>query len=289
MLSTLFKIGPITIHSYGLMIAIGFLLAMFLAQRDASKAGIDSNIVGNLAFFGLAFGILGTRLLHIAMFPQGYSWTDPIGWIAIWRGGLVFQGALPGAVLAIWAGCRYYKIPFWKTADLGMPYLPLAHAFGRIGCFMNGCCYGCRTDLPWGIRFPRVPWDFSQPATGSPAYLDHCNRFSGLSMTHDHWSYPVHPTQLYGFVGLLTLCFILLYVRKHYMLYDGMTMPVYLVLYSIGRFFVEAIRGDHNPTIGILSEQQIFCIVTVALGVVLFFILKRFNTPKVATPQRSSR
>jgi phosphatidylglycerol---prolipoprotein diacylglyceryl transferase len=195
MLSTLLKIGPVSIHSYGLMIAIGFLLAMFLAQRDGKKIGIDPNAVSNIAFFGLALGILGTRLLHIVMFPQGYSLSDPIGWIAIWRGGLVFQGALPGGVLAVVFGCRFYKIPAWKAIDLGIPYLPLAHAFGRIGCLMNGCCYGRRTDLPWGIRFPRVPWDLSQPATGSPAYLDHCNRFSGLSMAHDHWSYPVHPTQ----------------------------------------------------------------------------------------------
>lgn len=276
MFPTLLKIGPVTLHCYGLMIALGFLASLYGTQRDAQKRGIDPQAIQTMAFWGLLAGIAGTRLLHIAMFPGSYSWRDPIGWIAIWRGGLVFQGALILSVPYVYLACRHYKIPFWRVADCAMPYLPLAHAFGRVGCFLNGCCYGARTDLPWGVSFPRVPWSFAEPAAGSPAYLDHCQRFSGLSMTHDHWSYSVHPTQLYGIAGLLFLCGLLLYWRNKRPPFDGFTMPVYFMLYAVGRFFVESLRGDHNPTVfGAISQQQLFSIVFLAVGVVLFLFLRQ--------------
>jgi phosphatidylglycerol---prolipoprotein diacylglyceryl transferase len=283
MLPTLLRIGPVTLHSYGLMIALGFLAALYGVQRDAQKRGIDPQAIQTMAFWALLAGIAGTRLLHIIMFPGGYSWTDPIGWIAIWRGGLVFQGALPLSIAYVYFGCRHYKVPFWVAVDCAIPYLPLAHAFGRVGCFMNGCCYGARTSLPWGIRFPRVPWNFAEPATGSPVYIDHCQRFSGLSMTHDHWSYPVHPTQIYGIIGLLALCGILLYWRNKRPLFDGFTMPLYFMLYAVGRFFVEFLRGDHNPTVfGAISQQQLFCFVYLAIGVALFLILRQYAARNAA-------
>ncbi len=283
MFPILLKIGPLAIHTYGLMIAIAFLLALHLTQRDAAKEGIDPHLIGAMAVWALLFGILGTRVMHIILFPQGYSWKDPIGWIAIWQGGLVFQGALPGTLIYAVYGCRKNKVPFWKISDCTIPYLAMAHALGRIGCIMNGCCYGARTDLPWAIRFPRIPWDRAQPATGSPAYLDHCQRFSELSTSVDRWSYPIHPTQIYGVLGLLALCLVLLYLRKHWHPYTGFLMPVYLILYSVGRFCIEFLRGDHNPTtFGVLSDQQVFCIVTLIVGVVLFIILQQWSRSHTA-------
>ncbi len=283
MLPTLLKIGPVTLHSYGLMIALGFLAALYGVQRDAEKRGIDPQAIQNMAFWALLAGIAGTRVLHIIMFPSGYSWTDPIGWLAIWRGGLVFQGALPLSIAYVYFGCRQYKVPFWGVVDCAIPYLPMAHAAGRVGCLLNGCCYGARTSLPWGIRFPRVPWNFAEPATGSPAYIDHCERYSGLSMTHDHWSYAVHPTQIYGIIGLLALCGILLYWRNKHLPFDGFTMPAYLMLYAVGRFFIEFLRGDHNPTVfGSISQQQLFCFVYLAFGVTLFLILRQYALHKAA-------
>jgi phosphatidylglycerol:prolipoprotein diacylglycerol transferase len=283
MYPVLFKIGPLTVHSYGLMIAVGFLLALHLTQRNAQKAGIDPQAILNMAFPGLFFGILGTRILYIILFPEGFSWKDPVGLIAIWRGGLVFQGALPVAVVYAWYGARRRGIPFWKLADLVIPYVPLAHAFGRIGCFLNGCCYGIRTNLPWGIRFPRIPWDLSDPnITGSPAYYD--QRFE-LPTAIAHWSYPVHPTQLYGFVGLLATCFVLLYLKKKWHIFDGFTMPLYFVMYSVGRFFIEFLRGDHNPTMfKILSVQQVFCILFVVAGLLLFLVLRDINRKSPQKP-----
>lgn len=278
MLPTLLKIGPVTLHSYGLMIAIGFLVTLHFMRRDAEKAGVDPRAVTDLAFGSLILGVVSTRLLHIVMYPDGYSWNDPIGWIAIWRGGLVFQGAVPAVVLYCWYGLRKRKIGFWSTANPVMPYVPLGHAFGRLGCFFNGCCYGLRSDVPWAIPFRRVPWDLSQAPTGSPPYLDHCQRYADLSFQTDHWSYPVHPTQLYSAALLFGICLIMLALRKKWHPFPGYLLPAYFVLYGIKRFIVEFFRGDHNPTHfgGHISDQQVFCILFILVGVTLFVLAQKY-------------
>lgn len=276
---TLLKLGPISIHSYGLLIATGFLVALFLMRRDAKKVGINPDQIADVAFGVLFLGLVGTRLLHIIMFPSQYSWSDPIGWIAIWKGGLVFQGAIPPAI----AFCVYYVykkgIPIWTFADVVCPYVPLAHAFGRMGCFMYGCCYGHRTDVPWGVSFPKIT-DASGTITGSPAFLDHAARF-GVPPDAS-WSYPVHPTQLYSAAGLVILCGLLLLLRRYGHLFNGITFPAYLGLYGVFRFIVEFYRGDQNPTglaSGLLSDQQIFSLFAVVgsiiLGVIMYLHQKR--------------
>jgi len=278
MLPTLIKIGPVPVHSYGLMIAVGFLAALHMVQREAKKHGVDPQIPNNMAFWGLFLGIAGCRALHILMFPGAYSWRDPIGWIAIWNGGLVFHGALIGPLIYSAFTLRKYQLGFWWSCDRVIPYIPLAHAFGRIGCFLNGCCYGKRTDLPWGVPFPRVPWDLSKPATGSPVFLDHCHRYSELSMSADHWSYPVHPTQLYAVAYLLGICLLLLYLRKRWNPFEGFVLPTYFVLYGVARCLVEFLRGDHNPTVlDVLTQQQVFSLASIGVGVFLLVVLRAWN------------
>jgi len=273
MLPILIDFGPIKVYSYGLMIAVGFLISLNLIRRDATRKGFDPDAVETMVLWTFFWGLAGTRVLYIIMFPEGYSWSDPIGWIAIWRGGLVFQGAVPPAIIFCFFYLRKKKMNFRKTADLVFPYLPLGHAFGRMGCFLNGCCYGARTDVPWGVCFRRVPWDITKEATGSPAFLDHARRYADISLT-DHWSHPVHPTQLYSVFALLFFFVVMFYVRKRWHPFDGFLMPLYFVMYGIFRFFVEFLRGDHNPThFGSLSDQQIFCILFVlfALGLFVYF------------------
>ncbi len=274
MFPELFRIGPVPINSYGTMIAIGFLISLYFIRRAARREGIDPDLVSDAAFYILPVGLLGARLLHIAMFPSTYSWSDPIGWIAIWRGGLVFQGGPPAAMAFLWYYARRRGIAFWTIFDLAFPYLPLAHAFGRMGCFLKGCCYGKPTNVPWAIPARRVPWDLSQPPDGSPAYLDHLQRFSDMT-PEAHWSHPIHPTQLYELVGLLIVFGIMLALRKYWRPFPGFTLPVYLVLYGVLRFFVEMFRGDHNPVhvLG-LSDQQAICVGLVLLGVAVYFPLR---------------
>jgi phosphatidylglycerol:prolipoprotein diacylglycerol transferase len=254
------------------LIGIGFLFAWHCCRRDAQLRGLDPQYISRLAFIALFLGIIGARLLFVIMYNEYFIW-EPLGWIAFWRGGLVFQGGLPLAIICVWYGFRIRGISFWFGADTVIPYLPLAQGFGRIGCFLNGCCYGIQTSLPWGVRFPRVPWDFAHRACGSPAYLDHCSLNPTLCNT-SHWSYPVHPTQLYCAAGLFFLCGILVILRKRWLPFVGFTLPLYLILYSLGRFIVEFFRGDHNPLIGALSVQQELCLVCVTIGATLFAFMQ---------------
>ena len=264
MLSTLIKIGPVSIHSYGLLIGIGFIVSWYFMRRDARTRHFNPDHVTDLAFWGLLWGIIGTRVFHILLFPSEYSWSDPIGWIAVWRGGLVFQGAFPPVILVFIIYCKKHHLPIWKMADIVCPYIPLGHAFGRLGCFMHGCCFGKTCQLPWAVSFP----------AGSPAWDLH--QRLGLIPPDAKWSLAIHPTQLYSAGGLLIIFLILRYLRERWHPVDGFTFPAYLVLYSIFRFVVEFYRGDHNPThFGNLSDQQVFCLVGVVVGVFIYAMLIR--------------
>jgi len=262
---TILDLGVFKIHSYGVMIAIGFFVALWLVSREAGKAGINTETIQNMALWTLLVGLLGARLLYILMFPSRFSWDDPVGWIAIWNGGLVYQGAPAAAIPFCFFYMRRHALDPWKTGDIILAYLPLGQAIGRIGCFLNGCCYGKCTDVPWGIRFP----------AGSPA-AEH----QGIPLSPEGaptlWSAPVHPTQLYSSVGLALMCLLFLYLRKKWHPFDGFLFPLYLIVYSGFRFVIEFFRGD-NPMYlgGSLSEQQLYCIGFAVVGVILYVILAR--------------
>jgi phosphatidylglycerol:prolipoprotein diacylglycerol transferase len=258
------------------MIAIGFLTSLFFIQRDAVKAGIDPIRFSNMAYIALPLGIVGTRLAHIIMYPESYSWSDPVGWFALSRGGLVFQGGPPAGMIFIYFYLKKHKISFWKAADIITPYLALGHAFGRIGCFFAGCCYGKVTNVPWAITFPKQV-DEEGLITGSEAFRDHLVEFSDVTYASAH-SHPIHPTQFYAFTGLMLLFGILLFLRKHWHPFVGFTFPVYFIIYGIHRTIVEEFRGDNNPVhILNLTDQQVFALLFSILGVVLFFILRHRN------------
>ena len=273
MYPTILELGPITLHSYGLMIALGFLTVLYFMQRDATRCGIDPAAIGDTAFWVLILGIAGTRFTHIILYPQYYSWTDPIGWINVTKGGLVFQGAIPVAVIYAYWALKRKGVNFWVAADIAAPYVPLAQAFGRVGCFLKGCCHGARADeLPWGVCFP----------PGSPAYIAQHASFADFPADAAH-SFPVHPTQLYSVLLLLGICGILLYVRKR-RTFIGICMPLYLMLYGVKRFIVEIYRRDGNPTqtfLGAeLTTQQWVSIIMFIAGAILLFFLYRYRDRK---------
>jgi len=243
---------------------IGFVLSVHLIVKDAVKNGYDQNTMTFLLFAGFLAGITGTRILHIIMYRHDYSLTEPLEWIALWKGGLVFQGAIPAVIVFFIVTTKRYGIPFWTFMDFITPHLQITHIFGRLGCFCYGCCHGIPTTMPWGIRFPK----------GSPAYVDHASRFSEFRPDVESWSYPVHPTQLYEATALLILWFLLLKIRDRFGLGRGLTLPSYLMLYGGWRFFNEFFRND-NPRVlnNALSEQQVICIFFVLTGAILFAVL----------------
>jgi len=268
MYPTILELGPITLYSYGLMIALGFITVLFFMQRDAKRCGVDPNAISDTAFWVLIIGVAATRLTHIVMYPQYYSWNDPIGWINVTNGGLVFQGAIPAALLFCYWSLKRRGIAFWVAADIVMPYVPIAQAFGRGGCFLKGCCHGARADgLPWAICFPE----------GSPAYHAHQEQYADFP-ADALWSFPIHPTQIYSILLLLCLSAALLFARKHRP-FIGATLPLYFILYGVCRFIVEIFRGDGNPTqayLGVeLSSQQVICLIMMAIGIIAGVLMYR--------------
>lgn len=263
----LLEIGPLKLYTYGLMIAIAFLVCIWRISSDAAKAGMNPQAVSDTVVWTVLAGLIGTRLLHIVMYRQFYSWSDPLGWIAIWKGGLVFQGAfVPAFVFCIFYA-RRRGIPFWQFLDIAVPYFALGQALGRVGCFFKGCCFGAVTDSAAGICFP----------AGSPAHEEHVA--THLIEYSAPWSLPVHPTQLYSIAMLLGLFGVLLVLRKKWRPFDGYLFPLYLSLYGVGRFTVEFFRGDNPHTyFGHLTFQQVFSLGLVAGGVFFFLALANYRS-----------
>ncbi|MFA6141768.1 MAG: prolipoprotein diacylglyceryl transferase [Candidatus Omnitrophota bacterium] len=137
----LLKFGPFTIYSYGVMVAMGFAVATFLAHKRAARFNIDPGKVIDIAIILIAFGILGARLLYVLLNLSFYI-ANPIDIVKLSNGGLVWYGGFISAFFAVIIYVRKAKLNFWAVADLFAPYVALAQAFGRIGCFFNGCCYG---------------------------------------------------------------------------------------------------------------------------------------------------
>jgi phosphatidylglycerol:prolipoprotein diacylglycerol transferase len=214
----LFNLGPIPIHTYGFLIAVGFLVCVYVIRKLSERAGLDAERNLDLTFWLLLVGFLGARVLFIIT-RLSYFAADPMDIFKVWEGGLVFFGGPLACVPFMAWYVRKYKLPTWKTADAMIPGLVIAHMFGRFGCLAAGCCYGKPTGHEWGIRL----------------YSELVEReFQGV---------PLHPTQLYEASALGILFLGLLYVFKHKR-FDGQVVLTYFMAYPVIRSIVEIFRGD---------------------------------------------
>lgn len=247
----LFSFGPLTIHTYGFLIAVGFLLGLVLAIRQAQKEGIPSNKIIDLGFYILLAAIIGSRLFFILINLSHYM-KNPIDIFKIWEGGLVFYG---GVLLAVPTAIWYVKknsLGIWSTADIFAPSIAIGHAIGRLGCFSAGCCYGkVAESLPWAVTFT------------DPQSL----ALIGV---------PLHPTQLYESAGEFII-FLILIVLRRYKSFNGQIFMTYLLLYSVLRFIVEFFRGDVGRGFILynLSVSQGISILMFLIGVIGLILLKR--------------
>jgi phosphatidylglycerol:prolipoprotein diacylglycerol transferase len=257
----LVKIGPLTIHTYGFMMAVGVAFGLWFIYAQAKKAGLDANRIMDAAFYTIIVSLIGAKLI-LFLSNISYYVSYPKELFALARSGGVFQGGLTfGVIYALWY-FRRKKIPIWPTADLIAPALALGHGFGRIGCFSAGCCYGSECALPWAAVFKN---EYAADLTGV------------------HLNTPLHPVQLYEAIlnfinfGILT---IILKKKK----FDGQVFAFYIINYSVIRFFTEYFRGDHSENIyfirgatlfSSLSYPQFFCVLSLIGGTVLAVVLKR--------------
>lgn len=256
----LLKIGPIPIYGYGFLIALGFLAAICIIRHLASRSGLNVNQIIDLTFYCLIIGFLSSRVLFVlTRLPEFIA--DPLAVFRIWEGGFVFFGGLLGALpFGIWY-FRKYKIPAWKAMDAMIPGLTIGHLFGRMGCFLAGCCYGKPTESLFGVRF----------------YSDLVDRaYHGI---------PLHPTQLYEATSLGVLFLGLLWIFKNKK-FDGQVTLTYLIGYPIIRSIIETFRGDLIRGFvieGILSTSQFISIlVFLAACVALVFRLRTVELRKGA-------
>lgn len=247
----LFELFGVQIKSYGLMIAIGIMVAASIFINKGKKRGYDEDELLNLIIFAIIGGIFGGKSLFILTEIKDIIKDPSI--LLNFGYGFVIYGAIGGGALAIYLYCKRKKWNTIKIFDMVVPVLAIAQGFGRIGCFLAGCCYGAETDLPIGVVFP----------IGSLAP-------SGIHL---------HPTQIYSSIFDFVLGFFLLYYSKKQKA-DGKVTGMYLMIYSIGRFLVEYLRNDPRGNVGVLSTSQFIAIFTLVLGIVIFNIYKFFKGEK---------
>lgn len=250
MKNELFHLGPFTVYGYGLMIAIGVLAAYVMAEKRAKKDDLEADLVFNLVIWCLLGGLLGAKVLYIiTQMKEILAGKADVVKLAT---GFVVYGGIIGGTFGGFLFCKVKKLSFLKYFDLAMPSVALAQAFGRIGCFLAGCCYGQPTNAWYGITF-------------------HTSELApnGVKLV---------PTQLISSGLDFLLCFVLLLFAKRKRA-DGQVGALYLMLYSVGRFILEYFRGDLiRGSVGALSTSQFIAIFLFIGGAVVFALLGRNKT-----------
>ena len=245
MKNDLLHIGPLVIHGYGLMIAIGIMAAYLTVEYRAKKKNMNYELIFNLTIWCAVGGIIGAKLLYILTQIRSII-ADPSTLLGELAEGFVVYGGIIGGILAGYLFCKKYKLNFLKYFDLVMPSIALAQGFGRIGCLLAGCCYGVETKSAFSLVFPN----------------------SAYAPNHVHLV-PTQPiSSVLDFLNFFVLLFLSSKVKK-----DGMIAGFYLVFYGVGRFIIEFFRGDlERGSIAGLSTSQFISIFIFFFGVAILLI-----------------
>jgi len=230
-------LGPYTLHTYGVLLAIAFLTGLWVVSRQAKREGLDSGRITDMAVFVLIAGLLGAKLLLLVLEWRTYA-RNPLD--LLWSGG-VFYGGLLGGVLVAWWYARRHRLPGWRTADVLAPGVAVGQAIGRLGCFAAGCCWGKPAQVPWAVTFTDL---YAARAVGTP--LDN----------------PLHPSQIYESAAAFLIFVFLLWLapRKRF---AGQVVLAYIACYSVVRFALEFLRGDPDRGTwfrGVLSTSQLIAL-----------------------------
>jgi phosphatidylglycerol:prolipoprotein diacylglycerol transferase len=259
------------IFGYGLMLFLAFLGSMNLAAWRARREKLDPEVVYDLALWVFLGGLIGARAFYVWQY-----WGDRVKSIAdifkVWEGGIVLYGSIMGGTATFFLYRALRPFPLRPMLDAVAPALILGVALGRIGCFLNGCCYGDICDpkqVPWAVRFPQ----------GSPPWSDHYHH--GLIAKSDPYSRPVHPTQLYSAIdGLVLLGLLSAFypLRRR----DGEVMALLMVTYPITRFLIEALRNDEGVFFAGMTVSQNISIVLLAFGLLFWYRLSHWPAGRYA-------
>jgi phosphatidylglycerol---prolipoprotein diacylglyceryl transferase len=336
-----------SLPSYGPMMVLGFMSAILLARYFSRKLGQDPEHITNFAVYAMVAGVLGARFFHVIHYWDSRYSDNPFEIFAIWNGGLEFLGGFIGALAVMIVYFKRKKLPTLKFLDILAPALMLGLSFGRIGCFMNGCCFGAPTDLPWAVRFPsvnyhpkpiggfdkdnaryNVPFRYSL-AFDSQIHINEQRRpgqpprvilpdeyYQGYTNGQGRWvdskkdipagmekvffpvpkppyqltddqlkklqdgtyqMIPVHPTQIYSLLNVLTLALVLCILMR-YRRYDGWLFGLMLIFYGATRFGLEALRDDNPLEFTGLTISQNISVAAIIGGLALLIIAKKIST-----------
>ncbi len=252
----LFYIGSFPLRSYGLMVAAAFVLGLFLTRRRARAQGLDPDMIIDMVFFVILASIAGARLTYVVAHWGTYA-TDIARAFKVWDGGLTLYG---GVTVGVVTGFLFFKrrgVDPWFGVDLAAPALALGIGVGRLGCFLNGCCFGRACGLPWAVTFP----------AGSGAG----DMFPGIA---------IHPTQIYESLAAFAVMAVLL-IADRKKPFDGFLLTLLLILLATYRLFVDPLR--YYPSISMLTQNgilsltrnQLFGFVVILVSAGLMFYLSR--------------
>ena len=248
MLPVIFQIGSFKLPAYGLLVALGYLAAIFYLFRKSQSRGFKKEDVADLVFYSVLSGMAGAKLFYAATYWDqfGPDFLSRAGYVLrTFQYGFVFYGGLIGGILTAWWYARRHRLPGWPTADVLAPGVVLGQAIGRLGCFAAGCCWGKITAVPWAVVFTDV---YASRQVGTPMDA------------------PLHPSQIYESAAAFLIFLLLLWLapRKRF---HGQVALAYVLLYSAVRFALEFLRGDPDRGSwfrGALSTSQL-----IAIGLVL--------------------
>jgi len=263
----LFELGPITIYTYGVLLAAAYLLGLKFAMVRADKRGLDPARILDLGIYIIISALIGAKLLLFITDFQTFR-NDPRELLTLARSGGVFYGGLILAVtVALWY-IRKVGLPLWTTCDVFAPGIALGHVIGRFGCFFAGCCYGKPTKMPWGITFTDP---FAAANVGTPLGI------------------PLHPTELYEAGAELLILGVLLLTERKGRPFSGRTFWLYMLLYAISRFIIEIFRGDERGTVFMFSTSQFISIILAPLAIVMLVSLARRQEAPAPERKRGSK
>ncbi len=221
----LLRIGPVNLYTYGALLAIAFLVGIYLAMRAAEREGIEPELIADMGILGILSSILGARLFYIIFYDLRHTLENPGQLLKLQQTGLVFYGGLTFAVAAGIVFCRIKKVSVPLILDVAAPSIALGQSIGRIGCFMSGCCYGTPAGVPWAVKFP-------------------------------HLAHLRHPTQLYESLAAFAIFLALIWFRNRKTA-RGQVAWLYVTMYATARFAIEFVRGDNAQVVLGLTFSQV--------------------------------
>ncbi|MCP4510800.1 MAG: prolipoprotein diacylglyceryl transferase [Fuerstiella sp.] len=265
----------IPVFGYGFMLFVGFSTATLLAGRRAKTVGLSPDVIWDLIMWLMIPGIIGARIVYLLQNGDrvfaGRSGPEILkATIALWDGGIVFYGGIIGGVVGLLLFCRRHEIRPLQLGDVIMPSLFLGLGFGRIGCFLYGCCFGGACTLPWAVQFPPDSMTYNVLSHRGPEFLT-----PDMSAT-----IALHPTQIYSSMLAFLLAGFLMWFFKRRP-FEGAVLSLGWILYPINRFSLEIIRDDEPGRMGTsLTFSQLMSIGLFVSGCILMLWLPKKNNPQ---------